>query len=138
MIVTVGRDRFAAITWSVITLLGAAMVLRLVGVPPIDVHGLLHYVGIMDPLCGGTRAMYLLATGDIEGAARYNPVMFPLVTAMVAVLARAMVGRTTGRWWHVQLSRTTTRVLIVGFIVGMAALTVRQQLYVDLMTQPWR
>lgn len=138
MIVTVDRDRFATITWSVIALLCAAIVLRLVGVPPIDVHGLLHYVGIMDPLCGGTRAMYLLTTGDIEGAARYNPIVFPLAAAMVAVLARAVIGRTTGRWWHVQLPRTVTRVLIVGFIVGMAALTVRQQLHVDLMTQPWR
>lgn len=30
----------------------AALALRIVGVPPIDVHGPLHYLGIMDPLCG--------------------------------------------------------------------------------------
>ena len=56
----------------------AAIALRVTGVPTIDLHPPLHHLEIMDPLCGGTRAAYLLLSGDLTGAARYNPVVFPL------------------------------------------------------------
>jgi len=41
-----------------IVLLGATA-LRIADVPDVDLHGPLHYLGIMDPLCGGTRATFL-------------------------------------------------------------------------------
>jgi len=32
--------------------LAAAAGMAVFGLPPVDLHGLLHHVGIMDPLCG--------------------------------------------------------------------------------------
>jgi hypothetical protein len=66
-----------------------AIALRILGVPSVDIHGPLHYLGIMDPLCGGTRATFLLLASDPVGAARYNPVVFPVAAAVLAVLACA-------------------------------------------------
>jgi hypothetical protein len=123
-----------------VALLGvvAAGVLHIVGVPGIDIHGPWHYVGIMDPGCGGTRAMYLLSTGDFAGAAQYNPVVFPLAAGVLVMLARAVVGWTTGRWLTVRLSPRARRAVGVVVLALAIALWARQQLLADLMTQPWR
>ena len=114
-----------------------AVVLRAVGVPPIDVHGLLHYVGVMDPLCGGTRATFLLLSGQPRAAAAYNPAVFPLAVAVTALLARAMTGLSTGRWLHLRLTSGPRRVLRVIAVLAVVALTVRQQLHAELLMQGW-
>jgi hypothetical protein len=77
--------------------------MALLGLPPIDIHGPLHYVGIMDPLCGGTRSVHSLMSGDYSTAWRYNPIAFPLVLGAVDLLARHAVGLGTGRWLNVHL-----------------------------------
>ena len=115
----------------------AALALRIVGVPPIDVHGPLHYLGIMDPLCGGTRATFLMLSGDPSAAARYNPLVFPLAAVVLVVLLRAGIGTLTGRWLNVRPSRGVRRALLVVVAVAVAALAVRQQLHADLLMQGW-
>jgi hypothetical protein len=114
-----------------------AVVLRVAGVPPVDVHGPLHYLGVMDPLCGGTRATYLLLSGDLAAAARYNPIVFPLALVAVGLLVRAGVGILRGRWLEIHFSRPRRNVRLVLLIVVVAALSVRQQLEADLLVQSW-
>jgi len=55
-------DRFAVLTR--LALVGAlvASALALWGLPPVDLHGPIHRLGIMDLLCGGTRAAYFTMT----------------------------------------------------------------------------
>jgi hypothetical protein len=129
------RDTHRSVTR--LTLAGwlAAVALAVVGVPRADLHGPLHFVGIMDPLCGGTRAAYLLAHGQWAAAWSYNPVVFPLAVAAVLLVCRAVVGWSTGRWLAVHLA--DRRLLMLVLFVALAALEVRQQLHADLLTAPW-
>ena len=78
----------------------AAITMAVFGLPPVDVHGPWHYLGVMDPLCGMTRAVLLLARAHIARAVEYNPAS-PLLAAFGAVvLVRAAVGRSTGDGWN--------------------------------------
>jgi hypothetical protein len=104
------------------------------GLPPVDLHGPLHYLGVMDPLCGGTRSVYLTLHGHLREALRYNPAGPLLVVAALAVLIRAAVGRLTGYWVRVRPPR---RLSIAVGVVALVALEVNQQLHVALLTQPW-
>lgn len=131
------HDRMPSFTHAAVFLFIGAITLGLVGVPPIDLHGLLHYVGIMDPFCGGTRAMYLLTTGDVAGAAHYNPIVSPLAASVVLLLARAAIGWTTRRWIDMTLTRTGRRLLLAALLLGVVALGVRQQLYADMLMRSW-
>jgi hypothetical protein len=105
--------------------------MALLGLPPIDIHGPLHYVGIMDPLCGGTRSVHSLMSGDYSTAWRYNPIAFPLVLGAVDLLARHAVGLGTGRWLNVHLG---DRRAFWGIMAALLiALEVNQQLHADLL-----
>lgn len=137
------RARSAAIVprrgdlvWTRIALGGlvVAVLLAVFGLPTVDLHGPLHYLGAMDPLCGGTRAVYLTLHGHLREALRYNPAGPVLVVAAFAVLFRTAVGRLTGYWVRVHLPR---RVAIAVAVVTLVALDVNQQLHVTLLTQPW-
>src|SRR5712691_13436657 len=75
-----------------------AVALALIGLPPVSIHGPLHYVGIMDPLCGMTRAARLFARGNLSRAWRYNPGSFALAVVAFGVVLRASVGALAGRW----------------------------------------
>ena len=112
--------------------LGAAG-LALFGLPPVDVHGPLHYLRIMDPLCGMTRATRHLARGEVAEALTYNPavVLLPIVAALVT--ARWAGGRLTGTWLHVSIRRSVPLVLVAS--VAIALLWARQQAHVDLLTR---
>jgi hypothetical protein len=67
------------------------------GLPPVDLHAPLHYLAVMDPLCGMTRGVRLVARGDLAGAVRYNPAA-PLVPfGGGLLLVRAAHGHRTGR-----------------------------------------
>ncbi len=131
------RDRARWLTWLAVAMTLTAGALRIVGLPPIDLHGPLHRLGIMDPLCGGTRAMYLLTANDLAGAARFNPTVFPLAFAVVAALVRAGVGWSTGRWASIRVSPTVRRTLPVVVLALVIALEARQQLRADLLMQAW-
>jgi hypothetical protein len=130
------RQRDAHPVWARIALSGLAIALLLAifGLPPVDLHGPLHHLGVMDPLCGGTRSVYLTLHGQLRDAVRYNPAGPVLVIATVGLLVRAAIGRWTGRWVDVSVPR---RILIPVTVLALAALEVNQQLHAALLTQPW-
>lgn len=108
----------------------AAVGLALLGLPPLDLHGPLHRAGVMDPLCGMTRAVRSLTRGDVATAWRFNPGSFVLPTAAAAVVMRWAIGQHTGRWARVVLSR---RVTLAVCAAGAALLEVNQQLHADYL-----
>lgn len=113
--------------------LAAAM--AVFGLPPIDLHGPLHRLGIMDPLCGGTRSARLTAQGRIADAWTYNPLGIASVVACVIVVLRSSVGQLTGRWVNVRgrFTPRQVRLLLVLALLLAVALEVRQQLRADLL-----
>ncbi len=102
------------------------------GLPPISIHGPLHFVGIMGPTCGLTRAVRSVALGDIAAALRYNPSVLLLPVLAAVVFARTAVGRLTGRWLELSIRWQSIR---VGLPVALAVvvLTIRQQANVGLL-----
>lgn len=126
-----GRDRHRWITPLVAAGGTAGLVLAVFGLPPVDLHGPLHYLGVMGPSCGGTRAMYATLTGDLGNAFRYNPLSPLLVLFGVAAMLREVTGRLTGRWLNVRL--TCLRVAVAWMSVLLIALSVNQQAHADLL-----
>jgi hypothetical protein len=55
------RDDWHWLTLAAPVGIAAAVALAAFGLPPIDLHSPLHYAGVMDPLCGMTRAVRMLA-----------------------------------------------------------------------------
>lgn len=131
------HDRFRWMTALALGFALAAAALRVVGIPPVDVHGPLHYLGIMDPLCGGTRATFLLLSGDIGGVALYNPGVFAIAGVVLAILVRAAVGTLTGRWFDLVVAARWRRVVLVVFVAAVLVLLIRQQVNADLLMAPW-
>jgi len=105
--------------------LAAGALLAVFGLPPVDLHGPLHYLGIMDPLCGGTRGVHAALRGEFGQAWRYNPLSLPLLAGAVLVLARQAAGMLTGRWLTIHLTRPRT-VLITAIALGLL-LEINQQ-----------
>lgn len=129
------KDRWA--TWTRLALAGvaAALTMASIGLPPVDLHGPLHHLGIMDPLCGGTRAVRLAAMGDWSGSWRYNPLGVPLVLGGTFFVLRAAVGSLTGRWVQIHVSWTPVwrraRWLVIAALI--VALEVDQQFHASLL-----
>jgi len=105
--------------------------LAMLGLPPLDVHGPLHFVGVMDPLCGATRAVRYALRGEWALSWRYNPLGIPLVMGGVVFLVRAAVRFVTHRWVTVQIRWSRWMFLAVGFLV--VALEIRQQALAELL-----
>lgn len=127
-------DTIAWLTWTAMGFLVAALALAVVGVPSIDLHGPLHRFGIMDPACGGTRSVYLFLRGDVAASVRYNPAG-PLVVIVAVLLGlRAALGRITGRWVTLPLSR---RAALIVPVIALLALELNQQAHAALLTSPW-
>lgn len=105
------------------------------GLPPVDLHGPLHHVGIMDPLCGGTRAAAYTGRGEWPLAWRYNPLWILAVLAAALAGLRAGIGALTGRWVTLSVAWTPrrVRVVLVTATVLLVALTVRQQFRAELL-----
>jgi hypothetical protein len=121
-------------TWIALAGLVIAVLLAIIGLPRVDLHGPLHYLGVMDPLCGGTRSVYLTLHGHLRDALRYNPASPLLVLAAVALVLRAALGWATGYFLSVRVPR---RLLIPVMVIALVALEVNQQLHAGLLTQPW-
>jgi hypothetical protein len=66
-------------------------------------HGPLHYLGIMDPLCGMTRGTVAVLSGQLGRAVTYNPASPLLVATAILTLVRWLVGRLTDRWLVVRV-----------------------------------
>jgi uncharacterized membrane protein YfcA len=128
------HDEQPAVTWIALAGLVIAALLVVVGLPHADLHGPLHYVGVMDPLCGGTRSVYLTLHGQRRDAVRYNPAGPVLVAAALAQMIRAAVGWSTGQWLNLHVP---PRLLIPVAFVAIVVLDVNQQLHAALLTQPW-
>ena len=109
----------------------AAGVLAVVGLPPVDLHGPLHRLGIMDPLCGMTRGVVAVLHGQLSRAVTYNPTSPLLVAGAVLALGRWLVGRLTGRWLDATLRRTPRTLGIAATLV--LVLWVNQQAHAALL-----
>lgn len=124
-------DEHRALTVLAVVGLALAAAMAVFGLPPVDLHGPLHRYGVMDPLCGGTRATRLAAQGDLAGAWRFNPLGIVVVVGAVAVVLRALVGATTSRWLTVRIRRRRAVALLL--LAAAVVLQVRQQLRADLL-----
>lgn len=113
----------------------AAVALALWGLPPVDLHGPLHRFGIMDFLCGGTRAAHFTVTGDWALAWYYNPLGPLAVIGAGLMVLRTIIGLTARRWLNVTVAWTSRhlRTAFAIWAVAVAALTIRQQLMVDVL-----
>jgi hypothetical protein len=112
-----------------------ALVMAVYGLPAIDLHPPIHRLGIMDPLCGGTRAARYAAQGQIGEAWTYNPLGIVTVYGAGAVLLRTLSGLVSGRWLNVTLHWTPRRRRTVWLVALLlfAALEVRQQGRAELL-----
>lgn len=77
------EDRHPALAPAAAGGLLAAGGLAVVGLPPLDLHGPLHYLGIMDPLCGMTRGTVAVLQGQLGRAVAYSPASPMLVVGAV-------------------------------------------------------
>lgn len=128
------RPESSVWTWLALSGLLGALLLAVLGVPSVDMHGPLHYAGIMDPLCGATRSVYLTMTGQWEAAVHYNPAAPLLLVVAAGLVVRGVAGWWTGRWVQVRMPR---RVVIAVAVMTLIALEIRQQSNVALLTAPW-
>lgn len=129
------RDHHRLVTVTALFIVLAAAEMAFFGLPPVDFHGPLHWVGIMDPLCGGTRAAHYTVTGELALAWRYNPLgILAVVVASLAVM-RAAVGLTTRRWLNWRLAWTARRRAwtLAALVLLFVLLEARQQLRADLL-----
>lgn len=124
-------DGHRALTWVAVFGLAAGTGLAVLGLPGADLHGPLHYLGIMDPLCGATRGVRLTFLGDLPAAWRYNPAAIPLSAATLAMVLRGLTGWLTG-WW-VNVTITWTRQVRTLATVLLVILWVNQQLHAPLL-----
>lgn len=124
-------DNHRNLTWLAALGLMATAALAVFGLPPIDLHAPPHHLGIMDPLCGMTRGVRLLARGDVTEALRYNPAGPLVPLGGVVVLARYAYGRITGRWADLSVRWTPALITITAVAVGL--LWIRQQANADLL-----
>lgn len=133
------HDQLRTITLIGIAGLAIAAVMAIFGLPPVDLHGPLHRMGIMDPLCGGTRAARLTAQGDLVQAWRYNPLGILTVVAAAAAALRLAAGLATRRWLTLEIAWTPRRlrVLMAVVIVLTVLLEVRQQGRAELLLRPY-
>ncbi len=129
------RDRHGWVTLLAVAGVVIAAAMAVFGLPPVDLHGPLHRVGIMDPLCGGTRAARFTAQGNLVQAWRYNPLGIITVLGAAAAVLRAVFGGATRRWVNARMSWTPKRrrIAITLAIVLVILLEVRQQTRADLL-----
>jgi hypothetical protein len=120
-----GTDGHRVLTWLAPLGVVAGMSLAVLGLPTADLHGPLHYLGLMDPLCGATRGVRLAFLGDLPSAWRYNPAAIPLAAGAVFMVARGLLGGVTGRWINAELRWTPTTRTLIGVLI--VALWVNQQ-----------
>ena len=124
-------DPYPALAPAALLGLAIAGIFAVFGLPPVSVHGPLHFAGVMDPLCGMTRGTAATVRGDLRAAITFNP-LSPLVpTAFVAIAIRWIRGRHSGRW--ICLRYVVRPVPATLAVLGLVALEINQQLHADLL-----
>jgi len=139
---TANRSSTLALRWEVhdrhpstsrLALVGIPLVvlLAIVGLPPVDIHGPLHYLGIMGPTCGMTRGVMWTARGDLARAWQFNPASLLVIPTMVGLTLRITYSRITGRWLNFHIRWRPWLWIIPTVLILL--LSIRQQLNVDLL-----
>lgn len=129
------KDQHRLVTLLAFSGVAAAAGMAALGLPPVDLHPFIHDLGIMDPLCGGTRSARYTAQGRFGEAWNYNPLGIFTVLGGVLAVARALVGFVSRKWLTVGIGWTPRRLRIAFAVVlvVVAALEVRQQMRADLL-----
>ena len=127
----VGEDNYRWLAGLMVAGALVSVALAVFGMPPVDLNGPLHVLGVMGPTCGMTRAVRHLALGEMSLALRYNPAVPVLPVAVVAVAARFLYGVATGQWLELKLRWRWSPLLTLGAV--LVALTVHQQLNSELL-----
>ena len=86
--------------------------------PPCPLHAL---TGLYCPFCGGTRAAWAAAHGNL-GLMFHENALFPLVAFGLAWWWLASLGKATGRWRLPFPSGKVFNVVVVVVLVGFALL----------------
>lgn len=123
-------DQRQAMTAAVMAGIAGALLMGRFGLPPLNLHTPLHRMGVMDPLCGMTRATAALGRADLATAWRYNPGSFLLAATAAVVLTRVAVAATTGTWWWVRVRGWPVWLAV---LAGAVTLEVNQQLHAALL-----
>lgn len=126
-----GHDRHPIATRLALIGVPLVIVLGLVGLPPIDIHGPLHYVGVMGPTCGMTRGVMWAARGDLLCAWQFNPASLLVIPTMAGLVARAVYRMISGRWLNVAI-RWRPWLWVIPAVL-LLLLSIRQQLNVELL-----
>jgi len=124
------RDTHRVFTYTAAAGIVATVVLALVGLPAANLHGPLHFQGVMDPLCGMTRGMFYAGQGEWLTAWRYNPGSLLLLTGAAVAVLRAAVGSVTARWLQVRIAKP---LLYSTLIVAIVVLEINQQAHAALL-----
>ncbi len=132
-------DRLNWVTIVGVVGLALAALMAVFGLPPVDLHGPVHRMGIMDPFCGGTRAARLTAQGHLAAAWRYNPLGIVATVAALLAALRLGIGFTTKRWLDVVIVWTPRlRAVAIGITVALLVLLeIRQQGRSDLLLRTY-
>jgi hypothetical protein len=125
------HDRHPTTTRLVVIGIPLLILLAVVGLPPVDIHGPLHYLGIMGPTCGMTRGVMWTARGDLIRAWQFNPGSLLVIPTMVALTARMTYGKTTGRWLNLHIRWRPWLWMIPAVVILLLA--IRQQINIDFL-----
>lgn len=122
-------DRWQPVTWLALAFGVAAVAMAIIGLPSVDLHMPPHHAGIMDPMCGGTRAVRFAAMGNWSESWRYNPIGIPFLVTVVLLILRAVVGWLSGRWLTIRIRWTGRGKLIAWLLLAavVIALEINQQ-----------
>lgn len=125
------HDRHPTTTLLAIIGIPIAALVALIGLPPIDIHGPLHYLGVMGPTCGMTRGVMWSARGDILRAWQFNPASLLVVPTIIGLTGRALYGKITNRWLNLHIRWRPWFWIIPAVLILL--LSVRQQLNVEFL-----
>lgn len=126
-----GHDRYPTTTRLALLGIPLTVLLVVLGLPPIDIHGPLHYLGIMGPTCGMTRGVMWAARGDLARAWQFNPASLFVLPTLLIITGRAVYGRLTNRWLSLHIRWRPWLWLIPAALILL--LSVRQQLNIELL-----
>jgi hypothetical protein len=125
------HDRHPTTTKLAIIGIPIAAIVAIVGLPPVDFHGPLHYLGIMGPSCGMTRGVMWTVRGDLARAWQFNPASLLVIPSVVALTGRSVYARVTGQWLNLHLRWRPWLWILPAVLIVL--LSIRQQLNVEFL-----